>query len=160
MKNILTVSALLLLISGNALAGVEYDKCMSEEKGLKAEETDNCKGLRYLLNPSGCFATRKALQEYKDGKCKTIGKAEKVDFSAPKVVREKVKSAAKVDVTSCAITSSPAPLKKPEATVVKQDSALDQLKDDISRLTAEIIRLKEENELLRKLVANPDCYKR
>ena len=87
MRILLTVSALLLLISGNVLAGSEYDRCVKEEKSLKAREASACSGFSYLVNPSGCFATQKVLKEYTStGKCKGIGIAEGVDFSPPSVI--------------------------------------------------------------------------
>src|SRR5512133_1189926 len=89
MKNLLFAAALLLCISGTALAGLEYDKCIKEEKALKAQEAGDCSGLKYLLNPSGCFATRKLLKEEGSGKCRKIGIAENVDFSTPKAIPEK-----------------------------------------------------------------------
>jgi hypothetical protein len=140
MKNILVVSALLLLISGNALAGVEYDRCVNEEKSLKAQEVSNCGGLRYLLNPSGCFATRKALKEYASGKCKEIGTAESVDFSVQKKVVPEKKYIGEAGTRQ----------KRIETELPQQATTIEQLKEENARLKAEIIRLKTENEQLRK----------
>jgi hypothetical protein len=138
MKNILTVFAMLLLVSGNALAGSEYDRCIKDEKNLKAEEAGKCRGFRYILNPSACFASQKALKEYTAGKCKKIGMAENVDFSAQKVIPEK-------KIISDANTKQ----KKVEIEVPRQESTIEQLNEENARLKAEIIRLKAENEQLR-----------
>jgi hypothetical protein len=147
MRIILTVSALLLLISGNVLAGSEYDRCIKEEKSLKAREASACSGFSYLVNPSGCFATQKALKEYTStGKCKEIGNAEGVDFSSPPVIPTK-----KAGSTGTAGTVSPAAVKKSEREVPQPESSCEQLKDENARLRAEVSRLKAENERLRKL---------
>lgn len=139
MKNRLIVSTLLLLLSGNALAGVEYDNCLKKEKALKVQEASECSGLRYMLNPSGCFATRKALKEYTPGTCKKIGIAENVDFSVQRVIPDNRASS-----SSCAVQ------KKVESNVAQQESTFEQLKDENARLKAEITRLTLENEQLRK----------
>jgi hypothetical protein len=148
MKNILIVTALLLLITGNALAGSEYDRCIKEEKELKAKESGACGGLQYLLNPSGCFATRKALKEYAAGKCRQIGTEENVVLSVPKVITEKKGSNAGStgtvsDIESCAVKKS-----GPEA--AKQEYTIEQLKEENARLKGENSRLETENEQLRK----------
>jgi hypothetical protein len=160
MKNILTVSALLLLISGNALAGSEYDRCIKEEKYLKAQKTSQCSGFRYILNPSACFATRKALKEYKAGKCRQIGIAENVNFSTPTTIPEKKRiipaSVSKTEsngntgnVTSVNRVESVIE-KKTETEVQQHESTIEQLKEENARLKSEISRLKSENEQLRK----------
>jgi hypothetical protein len=142
----LTLSALLLLISGNVLAGSEYDNCVKEQNTLKTEEASNCSGLNYLFNPSACFATRRVLKEYiSTGKCKKIGISENVNFSVPPVIpAKKAGSVSKVDGVN------PAVVKKPESEVPQQESTCEQLKDENTRLKTEINRLKAENEQLRK----------
>lgn len=139
MKKTMTISALLLLIAGNAVAGVEYDKCIQEEKALKSEEITDCSGLSYMFNPSGCFATRKKLKEYISGKCKKIGITENVDFNVQAVTPEKKNG-----------TAGGVSVKKTEPEVVQQKTAIEQLKAENARLKAEIGRLKTENEGLRK----------
>lgn len=147
MKTTLIVSVLLLFISGNALAGSEYDKCIKEEKALKAQEAGDCSGLKHLLNPSACFVTRKALKEYASGKCRKIGIAENVDFNIQKVIPEKkvndvnVSDGSKVDGVS---------EKKAERDLPQQENTIEQLKVENTRLRAEISRIKAENEQLRK----------
>jgi hypothetical protein len=144
MKNLLPVFALLLLISANALAGSEYDRCIREEKNLKEQEAGQCSGFRYILNPSACFATRKVLKEFTLGKCKKIGMAENVNSSAQTVIPEqKVSDTGRVNQ------------KKAATEVPLQESTIEQLKAENSRLKAEIIRLKTENEQLRKTVQQP-----
>ncbi|MBC8018946.1 MAG: hypothetical protein H7X83_10570 [Verrucomicrobia bacterium] len=139
MKNILIAAALLLLIAGTALAGTGYDECIKEEKALKAQEAGKCSGLKYLLNPSGCFATRKVLKGYATGKCREIGMSENVDFSVPKVIPEKK-----------SINVGTSNQQKVESGAAQQESTMEQLKEENARLKAEIIRLKAENEQLRK----------
>jgi hypothetical protein len=151
MKNCLIVSAVLLLISGNALAGSSYDECIKKEKAMKAQEADDCSGLKYLFNPSGCFATRKALKEYAAGKCRQVGVTENVDFNAPKIISEKkvpspVNTISSVPVISGADVSE----KKEISEKPLQEFTLEQLKEENVRLKAEISRLKKENDQLRK----------
>lgn len=139
MKNILTISALLLLISGNALAGSEYDRCIKEEKALKTKEISDCNGLKYLLNPSACFATQKVLKEYRSEKCKKIGMAENVDFSVQTVIpKRKVIKVSNVNQ------------KTVETETPQQETTIEQLKKENAHLKAEISRLNAENEQLRK----------
>lgn len=142
----LILSALLLLISGNVLAGTEYDNCIKKQNALKTQEASNCNGLSYLLNPSACFATRKALTEYTStGKCNKIGITENVNFSVPPVIPARnPASTSKVD------GANPVAVKKSESEAPPQESTYEQLKDENSRLKTEINRLKAENEKLRK----------
>ena len=146
MRTILTMSALLLLISGNVLAGSGYDRCIKEQNALKTQEARECGGLRYLFNPSACFATQKALKEYTStDKCKKIGIAENVDFGAPATVPA-IKAGSIANVGG----ANPVAVKKPEPQAPQKESTCEQLKDENSRLKAEINRLKAENEQLRK----------
>jgi len=162
MKNLLTVSALLLLASGTALAGSGYDGCIKEEKALKAKEASECHGLRYILNPSACYGTQKALKEYKAGKCRQIGTAENVDFNAPAVIPEKKSSSpgstsktGSAGTTDSAVNVGNVDVKKVETDVPQQEPTLEQLKEENARLKAEISRLKTENEQLRKAGRQP-----
>jgi len=148
MKNSLIVSAVLLLISGHALAGSSYDECIKNEKAIKAQEADDCSGLKYLFNPSGCFATRKAVKEYAGGKCRQIGAAEHVDFTAPKVIPGK-KTPSPVS-TAPVISTTGVSVKKEIREMPQQEYTLEQLKEENVRLKAEISRLNTENEQLRK----------
>lgn len=146
MRVILTLSTLLLLISGNVQAGSGYDRCINEQNALEKKETSNCSGFRYLLNPSACFATQKALKEYTStDKCKKIGSAENVDSSAPpNVPAKKAGSDGKV------VDVNPVAVKKSEPEAPQQEGTCKQLKDENSRLKAEIQRLWTENEQFRK----------
>jgi hypothetical protein len=161
MKNILTVSALLLLISGNALAGGEYDRCLKEEKALKAREADECRGLRYLLNPSACFATQKSLKEYTvTGKCRKIASAEGVDVNLHPVVPEKKNSNGDTAVKAGSVNNvstvsevgiiGAASVKKADPEVPQQESTCERLTAENARLKDEISRLNAENENLKK----------
>lgn len=142
----LTLSALFLLVSGNVLAGSEYENCIKEQNTLKTQEVSNCSGLSYLLNPSACFATRRVLKEsISSGKCKKDGNNENVNGSVPPVIpAKKASGASKVDGVN------PVAVKKSESEVPHQERSCEQLKDEISRLKTEINRLKAENEQLRK----------
>ena len=160
MKNTLAASALLLLVSGTALAGSGYDGCVKEEQALKARESSECHGLRYILNPSACFATQKALKEYKAGKCSQSVTAEDVDSNAPAVTPgKKGSSSGSVSTTGStgsagtngsAVNVGIVDVKKVETEVPQQETTLEQLKEENARLKAEIGRLKTENEQLRK----------
>lgn len=165
MRMILTVSALLLLISGTALAGSGYDSCIKEEKALKAREAGECHGLRYILNPSACFATQKKLKEYTaTDKCRKIGLEEQVDFNAPPVVPDKKAGAVSppaIVITPGAARPGPAGSEagtgridvvspvavQPAAPAVPQpEMSCAQLKDENARLRAEVDRLTTELE--------------
>jgi len=148
MKTILVLSALFLLITGTALAGSGYDNCIKEEKALKAEEVSACGGLSYLLNPSSCFAKRKLLKEYSAGKCRKIGAAENVDFSAVTVIPEKkdiiIGTGSRVSTPASATAIKAAP------GAVQGETTLEQLKEENTRLKAEVIRLTTELEQYTK----------
>ncbi len=145
MRTILILSALLLSMAGNLMAGSGYDRCVKEEAALKAKEKDACSGLSYVLNPSGCFATRKALKEYASGKCRKIGVSEKVDLNAPAVVPAKNNTPAPtVERAGQAAPVKPAPELPPK------EIARERPEDEISRLKEEIGRLTAENERLRQ----------
>lgn len=163
MKNILIIAALLLLFAGNSLAGSGYERCLQDEKALKAQEAGDCNGLKHLLNPSACFATRRLLKEYQAGKCRQIGLAEQVDFNAPAVLPEKRVSPPATSSTSSTAGSSAnvssaintkkinsGEEKRGAAQVAQPESTLEQLREENTRLKAEISRLQAENEQLRK----------
>ena len=170
MKTILIMSALLLLISGNSLAGSQYDACIKKVKSLKAKEASDCSGLRYLLDPSSCFKAQRELKEL-DGTCAAIGAAEQVEVTAPKAVPENRVTAApqKPAEAAPAITLpekngasvAPSPQKPvaPASPVQPAVSAApaaeltcDQAKAENARLKSENSRLRTENEQLRKAV--------
>lgn len=169
MKTILIVSALLLLISGNASAGSQYEACIKKVKALKAKETSDCSGLRYLLDPSSCFRTQRELKE-SDGTCAAIGAAEGVDTSTPQPVPENRGTAAPqkpaVAAPAAAVPDKnaasvvPTPAQKPAAAAVTVQPAVsaepapemtcDQARAENVRLKSENNRLRAENEQLRK----------
>jgi hypothetical protein len=160
MKNILMIFLLLAVMSGKALAGSGYDTCIKEEKALKVKETAECNGLRYLLNPSACYGTQKSLNEYKAGKCRQIGINENVDFSTQPVVPSKKISAAGNIPTASAegnlnsiskderVRTVSAQKAGPE--IPKQEPTAEQLKEENTRLKAEISRLNAELEQFGK----------
>lgn len=141
MKKVLATVAMVLLSSGSALAGAGYDRCVREEKALRAEVVDSCSGVRYLFNPSGCFAAQKAVKEYDHDRCKKVGEAEQVAVpSPPAAVQEK-----KVGAGPAQPESKPAGL--------RQESDVEQLKAENARLKAEITRLKAEIDQLKSCTA-------
>ena len=145
MRTILTL-LFLLLTAGNLLAGSGYDRCIKEESALKAKEKGACSGLSYVLNPTGCFATRKALQEYTTGgKCRKIGSAEQVELSAPPPASPKgsgtVRPVEHVDQATLIQNWPEAP---------HREAGTAQLRDELARLKEEISRLKAENERLKE----------
>jgi hypothetical protein len=157
MKNAVMASLLLIVMSGHALAGSGYDTCIKEEKALKARESAECSGLRYLLNPSACYGTQKALKEYKAGKCRQIGITENVDFSTQQAIPEKKATAASTPSNEGSISSASktesvntVTTKKADPEVQKQEPTLEQLKDENARLKTEVSRLKAELEQLGK----------
>lgn len=152
MKTILTMSALLLLASGPALAGSGYDGCIKEEKALKAREAGDCHGLKYLLNPSACYVTQKALKEYTStGKCRNIGIAEGVDFTARPVMPEKkAASGAAAEKAGGVNTTGAVTVKKSAPEAPQQELTLEQLRDENARLKAEVSRLTAELEQFGK----------
>lgn len=155
MKHTVTICALILCAAtGSAMAGSGYDACLQEEKELKSKETASCGGLSYLLNPSPCYATRRALKEYKAGKCREIGVAEGVDFTARPAVPERI--APPVPVSEPKRPARPEtprvePVREtPQVQPQKNIVTLEGLQAENARLRAEITRLKNENEQLRK----------
>lgn len=151
MKNILIATALLLPIPGTALAGNSYDDCIKEERALKAKEADDCSGLKYMFNPSGCFATRKVITERTAGKCKKIGMEENVDFSAQKALPAKKGSTTSTGSGSAVNNVENRTEKKGEReAVTQQEYTIEQLKEENARLKAENSRLRTENEQLKK----------
>jgi hypothetical protein len=151
MKNILIASALLLLIPVTALPGSRYDECVKEEKALKAQQAGDCSGLKYLLNPSACFVTQKALKAYSGGKCRQIGIEEKVDLSAPKAVPEKKNHPPASTVSTVPVAgNSGVSVKKEVHEVPQQEYTVEELKEENARLKVENNRLRMENDQLRK----------
>jgi hypothetical protein len=161
MRILMTAAALSLFLAGNALAGSGYDKCVREEKALKAREAEECSGLNYLLNPSACFATQRILKEYKAGKCRQVGIAENIDFGVQTGAPQK-KSGSRADTGNAASNGkeagpsragapdSAAAGKKTETGIAPQEPSIEMLKEENIRLKAEIMRLTTENEQLRK----------
>lgn len=90
--------ACLVVLSADAYASQGYDACLKQEKELRDKESGQCTGIQYLLNPSACFSTRKALKEFDEGKCAKIGRVENA-VQAPAVAgagRQPAHSAQKV----------------------------------------------------------------
>ncbi|HEY5974086.1 MAG TPA: hypothetical protein VIU41_05030 [Geobacteraceae bacterium] len=140
MKTMLVSLSMVLLLAGAANAGVGYDKCVREERSLRQKETDQCSGFSYMLNPSACFVTRKALAEYTAGKCREIGRAEGVTL--PVVV-----PAPGVPVVK------PQPARhasQPESAAPGPGVTMEQLQAENARLKAENARLQAELEQLKK----------
>jgi len=134
-----------LLLPGHVLAASGYDTCIQEEKTLRAQEKEQCSGLSYLLNPSGCFAAQKALRAHQDGKCREITGAGNIN-PAP------IPPSAPPTVPAPA-QPLPAPTRSPDAakeTGSGTEQECDRLKTENVRLKAEIERLRAEIEQLGK----------
>lgn len=159
MKYLVCATLLLTLAPAVASAGDSYDACLKEQKALKSREADDCSGLKYLLNPSGCFAARKKVKEFAAGTCGEIIRAGKVEVSAapaaPAVPEKKIivppaaVPAAKPVVTpekpaAAATKTAPAPQASSPLT-------MEQLKEENARLRAEIGRLKADMERMKKV---------
>lgn len=157
MHRTLICCTLILFSAGIALAGNGYDRCIKEEKNLKSKEADNCSGLKYLFNPSGCFAAQRVLKE-QSAKCAEIARSEKPDAAtAPvvvPVVPEKMNVAAPTPAPAAKIIAEPvgtAPdTTRTAETASHPAAAPEQYKDENARLKAEIERLKAENQRLKK----------
>lgn len=73
MKRLKVVMMLMTILAGSAaFAGSDSDACRQEETRLRGEEADRCTGWNYVLNPSACFNTRKALSPFDKGKCREL----------------------------------------------------------------------------------------
>jgi hypothetical protein len=141
MKNMLITVPMVLMLAGAAWGGAAYDTCVREEQRLRQKEADQCSGLSYLLNPSACFATRKALAEYTGGKCREIGRAEGVTL--PVVVPA---PGAPPKPPPARPASQPEPAAEAPAPV----AGVEQLQAENARLRAENARLRAEIEQLKK----------
>ncbi|HEY6871647.1 MAG TPA: hypothetical protein VI298_02850 [Geobacteraceae bacterium] len=134
-----------LLLPGHVLAASGYDTCVQEEQTLRAQEKDRCSGLRYILNPSGCFAAQKALKAHREGKCRDIirageTKAAPIPPAAPPPVSAPARPAPASPRTTDAA--------KEQGTGAEQEC--DRLKAENARLRAEIERLRAEIDQLGK----------
>jgi hypothetical protein len=147
MKIMIIAITLLSLVPGVVQAGSAYDSCVKEEKGLKARETDDCNGLKYLLNPSGCFATRKKVKEFAAGQCAEIIRAGKPETVAAPAAAPVLAPAPKTVEPPARTVSQP--VAKTESATPQTTATVEQLKEENARLKAEIGRLKKENEQLR-----------
>jgi hypothetical protein len=151
MKLVTLIISLPLLVPLAAAAGTTHESCLREEKELRAQEKEHCSGFRYLLDPSGCFSTQRALKEYDSGKCREIGNAEKAPAKQP-VTAAPAPAPAPEPVPQPA----PAPLAeaahpaKAEAPPSGPEQEVSSLKAENVRLRAEIERFKAEVERLRK----------
>jgi len=134
MKNLIAASALVLLLSGNALAGEGYDRCIDEEKALRVEVADRCSGMSYLFNPSACFTAQKALKGYDGDRCKKIGETEKIVVPPPPFAVPEKKPAPEAEK----------PRTETQPVAPPQVDEMEQLKAENARLKAEITRLKDE----------------
>jgi hypothetical protein len=159
MKYTPMVCLLIALISTNVFAGERYDQCLKEEKKLKAQEAGDCSGMKYLFNPSGCFATRKVLKEYTAGKCREIGKAENVDFSSKPLTSGEnpdttVDTARNGALQKTVVAPGKRNVEDTGKTRLNRDTpqmeiTIENLKEENARLKGEINRLKIENEGLK-----------
>jgi hypothetical protein len=135
-----TLAAIIIALSlaaGTAVAGTVYDRCSAEEKALRLETVDQCGGLSYLLNPSGCFIAQKALKAFDSDKCRALKEAEQTAPEPQPGTAAEPPRSDKVDAKA-----------PPDAPVPEPDTA--QLKAENARLKAEIVRLRAEMKQLRR----------
>jgi len=145
MTRLITVIVLMLVSAGSfAFAGSGYDSCRQEENRLRLDEAEQCSGWGYILNPSACFNTRKALVPYTGGKCRAIavseGVAEEKVEASPPAPPVPVARPAKV---------SPAAAELPGQPALARPTELELLKKEVAELKAELELLKEEVMKLR-----------
>jgi len=148
MKRLATVIVLMLVSAGScAFAGSGYDSCRQEENRLRLDETEQCSGWGYILNPSACFNTRKALAPYAGGKCRAIAVSEGV-------AEEKSEAAAPAPPVPAGVKVSPAAAEHPGQPAVTRESTpvAASRPSELELLKKEVAELKAELELLKKEV--------
>jgi len=146
MKRLATVIVLMLVSAGScAFAGSGYDSCRQEENRLRLDEAEQCSGWGYILNPSACFNTRKALAPYAGGKCRAIAVSEGV-------AEEKVEAAVPAPPVPAAQPAkvSPAAAELPGQPALARPSELELLKKEVAELKAELELLKKDVLKLRE----------
>ena len=145
MTRLITVIVLMIVSAGScAFAGSGYDSCRQEEKRLRLDEAEQCSGWGYILNPSACFNTRKALAPFAGGKCRAIAVSEGV-------IDEKVEAAAPAPPVPSAQAAKerPAAAELPGQPALAQSSELELLKKEVAELKSELELLKKEVLKLR-----------
>lgn len=144
----LAVILIFTLTSSAVFAGSGYDACRQEERYLLSEETQQCGGMSYILNPTPCFRTRKALVPYAKGKCRTIaanegGVEKKSDQLKPVTDTRSVQPArgagAAADLPEQPGLSTVIPVGE-----VAQPTELELLRREVEGVKAELKRLREE----------------
>ena len=167
MKKLIVSLAVIAMTAGICQADSGYEACLNSEKALKAEEKSDCSGMKYLLNPSGCFATRKKVKEQRI-KCAELAVTQPARQTAaepkppvvtppsplqdPVPVKPTTAPTIRNDVQPsppATVPSKPAP--RPSSTRAESQPALscDQLKEENARLKIENERLKAEVEQLK-----------
>jgi len=137
MKRLIPLVVLVMVSAGScAFAGSGYDSCRQEEKRLRLDEADQCSGWEYVLNPSACFNTRKALAPYVGGKCRAIAVSEGME--------EKAEATAPLPLIPAALA------RESTSAALAQSSELELLKKEVAELKAELELLKKEVVKLRE----------
>jgi hypothetical protein len=127
--------------------------CSSKEKELRLKESDLCTGIKYLLNPSACFSTRKLLKEYDEGKCRTVRPHDKPIGREQAEKKTPAMSEPQPTGPSTGPAVSPltaAPVPASSASTEKPLGETEKLRIENERFRAENERLKDELERLRK----------
>ena len=147
----ITILTLLLLGSVPTIYGAEKkDPCQADLQQLRAAEAEQCNGLNYLVNPSACFNTRKALAPFNSGRCgqlaappaaPAVPTAPSPASAAPAAVAPAVQPPAVPPAPVASRPANPAP--------VSGEADLDRLRRELADLKAELQRFKEEISVLK-----------
>lgn len=146
---IVIVFMLMTMIAGSAaFAGRDSDACRREETRLRAEEADRCTGWNYVLNPSACFNTRKALAPYDKAKCGEIATEEGggktgTGHGTPAIdtmVMQPIRS----EGAAPRQPVEPRHERVQSSVEERQLSSLEQLRHEVAELRSEVQRLKDE----------------
>lgn len=154
MKQLLAVIMLLTIIDCSIVsAGSVYDACRREESRLRSQEADQCTGWEYVLNPSACFNTRKALAPYNSDKCRAIAISEgvvekKVDAEKPVAVYTVLEPAK--DPPGADAAGQPGPATPASGVHEGHTSELELLRREVTALRVEVERLRGEVARLRE----------
>jgi len=134
------------LLSAQGWGGGGYDACLREEKRLQAEEADQCSGMSYFFNPSACFNTRKALAPFSNGKCRDVAAQEGVVQQVKPAAAPLPAEPATGSHAATEAQSQPQPESPPVALLggLVSPAELEQLRNDIDKMQAELQRLKDE----------------
>jgi hypothetical protein len=132
-------------------ANPELDACRKQEKELNAKETDQCSGIKYTFNPSGCFSARRMLKEFNEGKCRKTAVEDK-EFLQEKSKRILPAAKPASVIINSTVTVQPATKASIADTEPKQTGETEKLREENARVKAENERLRVEMEQLRRKI--------